>query len=281
MSIVEERNAFFTFLYQSEGPDDYRMWLRGDAVERGQLWELYLHKPPFTIDSIDKRVIPVKVTLDNRKRPLFINTRIGEFKVYVAKEHTGVPLIAKAPAFSAPLLPPHLAEMAREILEPDESIAWWGKPKPGFRANILFFSVLLPIVVVLLFFLYRWLALFGLCVYSTPSQWKLPCYGLAGFGTLLMGVGLAGVVRFIIHRTSYRPLYLVTNRRALVVDHGKKIAEYAGWEIGFARVRSRAGSGDVLFPTQSIAKGDFWAVHDSAGLESALSRIMKLNARPA
>lgn len=265
------QNAFLTIKSWSDSTD-YLIWVRG-SKSASQLWELTLRTPPFDVNSLSNQVVSVTLQYDEKGRPKTVTCKLGELRVLSATERTGVSIEgARATAISSnPMNETHL-RFLKGILAGNERVEWWGEA--GVRSRIIFGGIISAFLAVTSFFSFYWVRFFTLCSASTPPQFQMPCYGMVSLGAIGLAAAIITLTRTLIRGMKYRPLYVVTDHRVLVVEHEKIIVEYAPWEIYFAHLVKRRESCDVLFPTQQVGKGNLWACKDSLGLESALSKLL-------
>lgn len=270
---ILERKCYFQIDSTSENTH-YRCWVRGTKIEQGQLWELELKRPKFSVEAIDGKESNLQIALNAQGQPETLLTPDGELKVWYARERES-PIEQsnfRSTSATSTAVPTEFQALVAPVLNSREQILWWGLPGP--RARVIALIWLTFGLLALGTFGYLWLGLGGLCLYSTPAEWQIPCGMIFGFGVLFISVpgwfGLKAVRKVI----QIRPIYLVTDQRVLIVAAGEQLVAYQPWEIRYARIRRRGEGGDVYFPTQNVRNGNLWSIENLQSLERELSVLL-------
>ena len=264
-----DASAFIRLDFDGTG---YQAWVRETTAARDRLWKLTLKSPEFPMELLVRKASHTDLAFGAKDLPVTLQMEAAILQVLFAQKLEG--LVASGACFKRPAIssPPACVEVLREILIDGETVVWWAFPgKTDARISMAMLGLILA---ALLCFSFYWTGLAGLCSKSTPIPWMWPCFGLVGGGAAFLGAAIFHVLRLVVRSIRYKPVYVVTDRRALVVSPQGIIADYAPWEMSFAEVKKRGTSATVIFPTQSVRSGNFFDVSEFSSLEGALSALL-------
>jgi hypothetical protein len=151
-------------------------------------------------------------------------------------------------------LPSDVREPVLRELGPDEQLRWFGQPRPmafimGSLPLVLF---AIPWTGFALFWTYG-AAGFRIPDFSNPDPTML--FPLFGLPFILIGLGMLSSPLWALRRAS-RTAYLITNKRAVIIDGGgrRMVRSITPDRFGdLVRREGRGGRGDIMFGGEALS----------------------------